>query len=187
MGKLIYLITTSLDGYATDNDGRIDWAQPGLDERTFINGVLRNVGTFLLGRRLSEAMAIWDTLSLGDADQATRDFAKIWRTSAKTVYSRTQNVSPVANATVEHSFEPDKVRQMKADYDQDLDIGGPHLAAAAMRAGLVDEVHRIVTPDLLGGGTSWLPDDTRLSLELVGTRRFDNGFVALHYRPRRVR
>lgn len=62
-----------------------------------------------------------------------------------------------------------------------ISIGGPHLAAEAIRAGLVDEYHLFVHPVVVGGGTRWLPLDVRLNLELLDERRFESGVVHLHY------
>ena len=70
---------------------------------------------------------------------------------------------------------------MKEAADQDLSIGGPTLAAHAIRAGLVDEYHFFITPVVVGGGTSVLPNDVRLRLELLDERRFNSGVVHLHY------
>ena len=66
---------------------------------------------------------------------------------------------------------------MKAASDRDLSVGGPGLAATALRAGLVDELRRFVVPEIVGGGTSFLPRGVRLGLELVDERRFPNGTV----------
>jgi riboflavin biosynthesis pyrimidine reductase len=74
---------------------------------------------------------------------------------------------------------------MKARAVRDFSIGGPTLAAEAMRGGLVDELQLFVTPIVIGGGTRSLPDDVRLPLELLDERRFGNGTAYLHYRMRR--
>jgi riboflavin biosynthesis pyrimidine reductase len=63
-------------------------------------------------------------------------------------------------------------------------VGGPDLAAQAIKAGLVDECHLFVSPIVVGGGKQSLPDDVRLKLELLDERRFGNGVVHLHYRTR---
>jgi riboflavin biosynthesis pyrimidine reductase len=73
---------------------------------------------------------------------------------------------------------------MKAEAARDLGIGGPGLAAEALRAGLVDECNVLVSPVVVGGGTAWLPAGLRLRLELLDERRFGNGVVHLHYRTR---
>ena len=52
MAKLIYLAITSLDGYIADQDGNFDWAAPDEEVHTFVNDLVRPVGTYLYGRRL---------------------------------------------------------------------------------------------------------------------------------------
>ena len=74
---------------------------------------------------------------------------------------------------------------MRASAEQDISVGGPNLAAQAIRAGLVDELQLFLTPVVVGGGQHWLPDGAQLSLELVDERRFASGVVFLRYRPRR--
>ena len=71
---------------------------------------------------------------------------------------------------------------MKASATRDLSVGGPALAADALRAGLVDECHRFVNPVIVGGGNPSLPDGLFLVLELIDERRFANGVVHLRYR-----
>jgi dihydrofolate reductase len=70
---------------------------------------------------------------------------------------------------------------MKRESERDLSIGGPELAGQALRAGLVDELHLLLSPIAVGGGTAALPPGHRVDLELLGERRFGNGVVGLHY------
>ncbi len=74
------------------------------------------------------------------------------------------------------------MRQLKATSHSDLTVGGPHLAAETIRAGLVDEVHLFLHPVVVGAGNPPLPNDVRLNLELLNERRFGRGVVHLHYR-----
>jgi dihydrofolate reductase len=188
MGKLIYLMTTSLDGYATDKNGNFDWAMPTEEVHAFVNDKLRNVGMVLMGRKLYEVMKVWDDIptegTSGPMDgpsEAMNDYAKIWRGARKIVYSTTLDEVTVANATIERSFDPTAIQKLVAESDKDVDIGGPHLAGQAIKAGIVDEYHQIIVPVLIGAGTHWLPKDVAGELELVGVRKFDNGFVHLQY------
>ena len=73
---------------------------------------------------------------------------------------------------------------MKARAGRDISVGGPDLAAQAIKVGLVDEYHLFLTPVLVGAGKPALPDGVRLKLELLDERRFGNGVVHLHYRTR---
>jgi dihydrofolate reductase len=184
VAKLIYAGIMSLDGYVADEDGRFDWSAPDEEVHASVNDLQRPVGTYLYGRRLYEVMVAWETLPLADQPPATRDFAAIWRAADKVVYSRTLEAVSSARTRLERGFDPDAVRQMKAAADRDLTVGGPGLAAHAIRAGLVDEWHLFVTPIVVGGGKQYLPDDVRVDLDLLDERRFGNGVVHLRYRTR---
>jgi dihydrofolate reductase len=189
MGKLIYLMTTSLDGYVADEQGNFDWAVPSEEVHAFVNDALRNVGTILMGRNLYETMKVWDDIptegTSGHMDGpslAMNDYAKIWRDAKKIVYSTSLDSVAIANATLERSFDPGTIQKLVAESDKDFDIGGPHLAAEAIQAGIVDEYHQIIVPIMIGGGNAWLPEGIKTKLELVETRQFENGFVHLQYR-----
>jgi dihydrofolate reductase len=60
-------------------------------------------------------------------------------------------------------------------------VGGPDLAAQAIQAGSVDELHLFLTPIVVGGGNQALPDGVRVKLELLDERRFGGGVVYLRY------
>ena len=185
MGKLIYSAITSLDGHISDVDGNFDWAEPDAEVHAFVNDLERPVGTHLYGRRMYETMRFWETggTDAGEPPEM-HDYAEIWRAAEKIVYSTTLEEVSSARTRIERAFEPDAVRRLKAQSDRDLGIGGPHLAAHALRAGLVDEYHLFVAPIVVGGGTAALPDGLRLELELLDERRFANGTLYLRYRTR---
>jgi len=182
MGKLIYAITTSLDGYVADKDGNFDWAMPSEEVHAFFNDIVRNVGTSLIGHNMYEVMKVWDTIPTDGDSEAMNDYAKMWRTTKKIVYSTSLSDVAIANATLERSFDPNTIQKLVAGSDKDFDIGGPQLAAQAIKAGIVDEYHQIIAPVMIGKGNYWLPKDVRIELELAGVRKFGNGFVHLQYR-----
>ncbi len=186
MAKLIYSAITSLDGYVADEDGNFDWAAPDEEVHTFINDLERPVGTYLYGRRMYEVMVFWETgHTLADEPPPfIQDFAEIWQAADKIVYSKTLETVSSARTRIERDFDPQVVRQMKARAERDITVGGPDLAAQAIKAGLVDEWHLFLTPILVGGGKRSLPNNVRLKLELLDERRFGNGVVHLRYRTR---
>ena len=185
MAKLIYSAIASLDGYVADEDGNFDWAVPDEEVHAFINDLDRPVGTYLYGRRMYETMVGWETdPTLADRSPLMRDFAQIWRAADKIVYSRTLERVTTARTRIERDFDPEAVRRTKAAAGRDLNIGGPDLAAHAIKAGLVDEWHLFVTPIVVGGGKRSVPDNVRVKLELLDERRFKGGVVYLHYRTR---
>jgi dihydrofolate reductase len=186
VAKLIYSAITSLDGYIEDEDGNFDWAAPDEEVHTFVNDLERPVGTYLYGRRMYEVMAYWETAdALADEPPAIRDYAEIWQAADKIVYSSTLETISSARTRIERDFDPEAVRRLKAAAARDISVGGPDLAAQAIKAGLVDELHLFLTPVVVGGGKQSLPSDVRLELELVDERRFGSGVVHLHYRARR--
>jgi dihydrofolate reductase len=183
VAKLIYMTIASLDGYVADEGGKFDWAVPDEEVHAFVNDLARPIGTHLYGRRLYEVMVGWETMhTLPDQTPETLDFAAIWQAAEKVVYSRTLETGSTARTRIERDFDPDAVRQLKAETERDISIGGATLAAEAIRAGLVDELHVIVNPIVVGGGTPSLPDGVRWELELLDERRFANGVAYLRYR-----
>ncbi len=181
MGKLIYSVTTSLDGYVADKDGNFEWTSPSEEVLAFINDIERNVSTFLLGRRMYETLAVWDTIPTEGPSDGMNDFAKIWRAAQKIVYSTSLSHVTTANTTIERAFHSEIIKKLVAESDNDFSIGGPHLAAEAIKAGIVDEYHQFIVPLLIGSGNYWLPKDVKSKLELVDLRKFENGLVHLQY------
>src|SRR3989449_2956976 len=164
MAKLIYSAIASLDGYVADEDGNFDWAAPDEEVHTFVNDLERPVGTYLYGRRMYEVMVAWETMPLADQPPFVQDFAQIWQAADKIVYSRTLETVSSARTRIERAFDPEAVRRMKAPAGRDITVGGPDLAAQAIKAGLVDECHLFVAPIVVGRGKQCLPDDVRLKL-----------------------
>lgn len=182
MGKLLYSMIVSLDGYVADREGEFaSWAQPDEQVLAAINEELEDVSTYLLGRRMYEMMAVWETDPevIGQSPESTQ-FARIWQSADKVVYSRTLESVPTRRARLRAEFDPREVAQLKADSDGVLTIDGPTVAAEAIRHGLVDQIDVLLCPVTLGGGLRFLPDH-RLDLALRDEQRFDNGMVQLRY------
>jgi dihydrofolate reductase len=154
----------------------------------FVNDLERPVGTYLYGRRMYEVMAYWETAhALADQPPFIQDFAEIWQAADKIVYSRTLKAVSSARTRIEREFDPEAVRQLKATAERDITVGGPDLAAQAIQAGLVDELHLFIAPVVVGGGKQSLPANVRLDFELLDERRFGSGMVHLRYRTTQTR
>jgi dihydrofolate reductase len=184
MARLIYSAIMSLDGYTADADGRFDWAAPDEEVFAFVNDLERPVGTYLYGRRMYETLQYWESAYAAAGQSAVAlDFARIWQAADKIVYSTTLEAPATARTRIERDFDPDRVRDLKAAADRDLAVGGPHLAAQAIAAGLVDEYQLFIVPAVVGGGTRALPAEVRLNLILAQQHTFRSGVVYLCYRP----
>src|ERR1700738_1976293 len=196
MAKLIYVTNVSLDGYIEDERGAFDLFPPDDEVFAFTTDLLRSVGTFLYGRRLYEAMAVWETdAALAAQSDLMADFASAWQAASQGVYCTTPPagakarspppppaVSP-ADPRLERRFAPAAVHELKATASSDLTVGGANLATQAFKAGLVDECQLFILPIVVGGGKPGLPTGMRADLELLDERRFRNGVVHLRYRP----
>ena len=184
MARLIYSAITSLDGYVADEDGRFDWAEPDEEVHTFVNDLERSMGTHLLGRRLYQVLLAWETMETAELPPYIRDYAEIWRGADKVVYSTTLETVASARTRLERTFDAEAVRGLKGAEERHISVGGPGLAARALRSELVDECHLFLVPVVVGSGTRVFPEHLRIDLEMVDERRFGNGAVYLRYRVR---
>ncbi|ACZ22706.1 dihydrofolate reductase [Sanguibacter keddieii DSM 10542] len=183
----MYSMFTSLDGYASDTSGSSDWGGAGDPElHDFAAEQSRGFGTYLYGRRMYETMTFWETaLDVPDHPDFVRRFATVWQAATKVVYSTTLDETTTARTTLERTFDPVAVRAWVDTLDHDVTIDGPTLAAHALRAGIVDEVHPYVSPVSVGGGLPFWPEGLRLDLDLLDEHRFRGGALWLRYAVRR--
>jgi dihydrofolate reductase len=176
---LIYSAIVSLDGYTADQEGKFAWGEPDEEVLGLINDLERPIGTYLYGRRMYEVLRYWEDADLAGRSAATREYAGIWRSADKIVYSASLPETSTARTRIERSFDAGAIRELKQRGD--VSIGGPTLAAHAIKAGLVDEYQLFVTPVIVGGGLPALPSGIRASLDLADERRFASGVVYLRY------
>jgi dihydrofolate reductase len=183
MSKLIYFMPASLDGFIAGETDNMDWSAPDEEVSAFINDLHRPIGTYLYGRKNYETMTIWETPGvIPGRTPATMDFGAIWQAADKIVYSKSLDTVSTPKTRLERDFEPQTVRDLKAQLPHDISVAGPNLAAQAIRAGLVDEYHLLVVPFILGGGKRVLPGNVGIKLDLLDERRFGNGWIYLRYR-----
>ena len=184
MGQLIYSMIVSLDGYVADRQGSFDWAMPSEEVLAEVNAETVSIGTYLYGRRMYELMQVWETDPNIAGDSAgALTYAELWQQANKIVYSTQLDDVSTSRTELRRTFDPEEVRQLKTQTSADLSVDGPTLAATALRHDLVDRIHQIVCPIVVGSGLSFLPE-LRIDLELDRHQRFDNGMMALQYRVR---
>lgn len=183
MGRLIYSMSVSLDGFVETPTRSLDWVLVDEELHACFNDEARAMGAFLYGRRMYQLMVdYWPTAEADpSATPAMREFARIWRDKPKVVFSRT--LGEVGwNSRLVRDDAALEVAGLKAQPGFDMDVGGPAFAATLMRAGLIDEVRLFVHPVILGAGTRFFPAlDDRVTLTLLETRTFGSGVVYLRY------
>jgi dihydrofolate reductase len=189
MRTVIYSMGVSLDGYIAGPDG-IDWAAPDAELHRFHNEQTRELGLHVLGRRLYEVMAFWETAEernpsasagTSELDVAQLEFARIWKQLPKVVFSKTIEAVE-GNARLSRADPVQAVQALKGEDGGPIAVGGAELAATLTAHGLIDEYHLFVNPVAVGGGKPFFADRTRVDLELLETRTFGNRVVYLRYR-----
>jgi dihydrofolate reductase len=179
---LIYSMSVSVDGFIADRQGGFEWTAPDDELFRFHLAAVGELGGYLLGRRLYEAMLVWET------DPALRDnedgaaFADVWSAIPKVVFSHTLE-SVQGNARLAEASVADEVAAALDATDKDVSIGGAGLAAAAIELGLVEELRMFRYPVVVGGGTPFLPPVTEhIALDLIETRTFGSRVIYERYR-----
>ncbi|MEU6315616.1 dihydrofolate reductase family protein [Streptomyces sp. NPDC047014] len=184
MRKIILMMSVSLDGYFEGPERQIDWHLVDEEVHQYLNDELRGMGAFLSGRVTHELMAgYWPTADADpEAPGPVADFAGIWRSMPKYVYSRTLERADW-NTTVVREVVPEEVAALQAAPGGDLALGGADLAATFLRLGLVDSYRILVHPVRIGRGRPLFPpvDGGPVPLRLEGTHTFGNGVVRLSY------
>ena len=182
MGQVGFSMGVSLDGFIAAPDGGIDWTAP--DEELFQYHIdrTRELSAHLCGRRLYEAMLVWETAPETQWDARELEFARIWKALPKVVFSSTlERVD--GNARLATDDVATEVAKLKERSGGDVSVGGAGLAATLVELDLIDEYRQFVYPVVLGGGTPYFPARAeRLNLELIETRTFGARVVYLHYR-----
>jgi len=181
MSMLIYSMGVSVDGFIADREGAFSWSVPNEEQFRFHTEQIRELGGFLLGRRLYETMLVWETDPSMRDSELDAAFADTWCAIPKIVFSRTLD-SVQGNARLAEASLAEEATAALDATDKDVAIGGAGLAAVAVELGLVDELRIFRNPVVVGGGTPFLPPVTEdVPLDLVETRTFGSRVIYERY------
>jgi dihydrofolate reductase len=180
MGKLVFGMMLSLDGYVAGVDGGLLLPPPGATLHPHFNDYVRGLAGILYGRRMYEVMRYWDE-DRPEWGEAGRSFAAVWRAQPKWVASRSlKSVGP--NATLVADDVEAFVRRLKAEVDGEIDVAGPELAGSLTDLGLIDEYRLYFRPFVLGRGKPYFAG-ARPPLRLIATDSVGDDTVRLTYVP----
>ena len=184
MGKVVYLLNVSLDGFVETRERTLDWSSVDEELHLWFNDRMRSLDATFYGRGLYETMAAyWPTGEQTATTEAEREFARIWNPLPKIVFSTSLDRVDHNSRLVRGDVGP-VLAEVRREFDGDLGVAGANLAGQFVRRGLVDEFRLVVHPVVLGGGTPYWPEvETPLRLRLVERETFGNGAVAERYVP----
>jgi len=181
MGKVIYLMNVSLDGFVEGPDGKFEWTYPDAEILRFHSQLARGVGGIIYGRRMYETMSVWQDLGEDGLSDEMVEYGRIWRSKPKLVFSTTlprvgESCRLARGSLVE------EVGAFGKQVQGDVAVSGPGIAGSMARLGLVDEYQMVIYPVIVGGGKPFLPKlEKILPLKLLETRTFPRGEMYLRY------
>ncbi len=179
---LIASMNVSVDGFIADREGALGWSTQSDELFRCHLAQVGELGGYLCGRGLYEAMVVWETDPSMRSDELRAAFADVWHALPKVVFSRSLD-HVQGNARLAAGSVAEEIAAARDASDRDVAIGGAGLAAAAIELGLVDELRMFRHPVIVGGGTPFLPPVAdAVPLELIETRTLGSQVIYERYR-----
>jgi dihydrofolate reductase len=181
MKKVIFQMSVSLDGYIEGPHREIDWHLVDDEFNAYSIEMLEAADVLIMGRKTYELMAsAWPDDTENDSVVKEK-----MNSTPKLVFSRTLKSVEWQNSRLATGSIAEEVWRLKeVPGDGLLPVGGSDLAASFLEEGLMDELHIILTPVVLGGGKTVFDGITqRYPLKLLSMQQFKSGNVVLVYEP----
>jgi dihydrofolate reductase len=187
MGRLVYSMMVSLDGFVETPEHSLDWVIIDDEIHGFANEQARASALDIYGRGMWETMTYWSTADQNPGEPEVQvEFARIWQAMPKVVVSRSLESIEGPNVRLVRGDGVEEARRLAAATDGDVGVSGATLAGSLIREDLIDEYRLFTNPVAIGAGTPYLPPGVaRRELELVDSRDFAAGVTYRAYRRRR--
>src|SRR5574341_955891 len=182
MRKVVFAINITADGYCSHTDMIADE-----EMHKYVTEVLRNANLLLFGRITYQLMVpYWPDVAKKQSEtEATNEFARVFDSLEKVVFSTTLKHVGGNNTRIVRANVAEEVLALKQQPGKDICVGSLSIASQLSERGLIDEDHFVVHPVVAGKGPRLFetvkPRD-RLRLDLIGSKTFQSGVIALHYR-----
>jgi dihydrofolate reductase len=184
MRKLIFAINTTLDGVVD----HMKIGPPDQETGEYFTRLTRDADTFLYGRKTYQLMVpYWPDVAKNPAGKTTAatEFAQAFNAVDKIiVFSQSLDSAEGEKTRIIRTGLHDEVLKLKQEQGKNIMTGGVTLASQLAELGLIDEYHFVVHPIIVGEGRrifDGLNLQEKLRLNLVESRVFESGVVALRY------
>ncbi|WP_316815464.1 dihydrofolate reductase family protein [Pedobacter nyackensis] len=189
MRNLIFFMHTSLDGFVAGLNGEMNWINVDEEMFDFVATMTDKADTALYGRVTYEMMqSYWPTAAdHPNASKHDKEHSAWYNKVSKIVLSKTISEKGLNNTTVISGQLADNINKIKQQSGQNILIfGSPSASHSLLSEGLVDEFWLFVNPILLGHGIPLFKDVAEMTkLNLIETKTFSCGVIALHYETKR--
>lgn len=172
MRKITFGVANSFDNYIAREDGSVDWLLWSDEIGSFMGDYWKKIDTILMGRKTFEIALEHGKGANPYPNMKTYVFSKTLGKDSR------KDVEIITDDAVEF------VRNLKAQDGKEICMmGGGDLAKTLFEADLIDEIGFNVHPILLGSGIRLFHKmNKQINLELIETKKFENGCVLLSYR-----
>ena len=179
MRKVIFAINITIDGYCGHETGI---ANDELHE--YFTRLLQDSGVDIFGRNTYHLMyPYWHDVAVNQSETKTiNEFARTFDSMPKIVFSTTLKSVEWNNTTLLHSNLREEIMKLKQQPGKNIFIGGLNIASQVAEWDLIDEYHFVVHPIIAGKGPRLFGSVENLKLNLVESKTFRSGVVALHYK-----
>ena len=189
MRNLIFFMHTSLDGFVGGPNGELNWIKINDEIFDFVDTMTSQADAALYGRVTYEMMqSYWPTAAeQPDASKHDISHAAWYKKVSKIVLSKTLNQQGLDNTTVISNQLADNINKIKKQVGKNILIfGSPTASHSLMTLGLIDEFWLFVNPILIGQGIPLFKKvNETIKLNLLETKTFSCGVIALHYQTLR--
>lgn len=185
MRKIIALMHLSLDGFAADANGGINWVAYNDEVADDVHQLIEQVDTAIYGRTTYQMMAgYWPTvLTKENAQPGELHHAQWVEAAYKVVFSTTLDKVEWNNAHLARGDVAGEIARLRQQPGKDMMIfGSPILSHEFMRLGLIDEYRLTISPVILGQGVPYFQKvEAAVPLKLTLDKTYANGLMMVHY------
>lgn len=181
MRKVVFAINTTIDGCCGHESGIVDDELHG-----YFADLLRNTGVEIFGRNTYHLMyPYWHNIAVNQSESdVTNEFARVFDAVPKIVFSTTMKNVEWNNTTLLHSGLREEIEKLKQQSGKVISIGGLNIALQVAGWNLIDEYHILVHPIIAGKGPRLFEGIDIRTLDLIESKPFRSGVMALKYSNR---